>query len=127
MVKAGLKNDKINYQVGKNKVFMKEICKQFLERELGKALIEHTIIIQRGIKKSLFRKRVNRIVSARIVTRTFHKLHLQNKLTSVYALKFLKSKQIIVKAFQTFIKAKNLEKQRVLDAENAEKQEYELK
>lgn len=51
MTKSGIKNDKIQYQIGQNKVFMKESCKQILEAMLGKALVEHTIIIQKCIRK----------------------------------------------------------------------------
>ena len=126
-MKVGFKDDKKKYQVGKSKVFMKEECRQVLEVELGRALIEHTIIIQRGMRKSLFRKKINRVISCRFITRSFHKLHLQNKLTALYSLKYLKSKQVIVKAFRRYLKNKREAEFRQIQKENEDKELYDQK
>lgn len=127
MAKVGFKDNKHKWQIGKSKVFMKEDCRQVLERELGHALIEHTIIIQRCIKKSLFRKRLKRILSCRAISRSFRSISIANKFKVMYATKFLASKQIIVKAVRQYIKNKKLASFRKMEKENKEKYDYEKK
>jgi len=80
--------------------------RQVVERELGNALVEHAIVIQKGIKRYLFRKHMKLVLSCRTVARYFKMIRRQKQLAKTYTEKYIKSKQIIVKSMRGYIKRK---------------------
>jgi hypothetical protein len=70
---------------------------------------------------------MKRILSSRVITRTFRNIRRANKFTVIYATKFLASKKIIVKAMRKYIKNKKFAAVKRLDKENKEKYDYDKK
>jgi myosin heavy subunit len=125
--KLKLKNDYSKWQIGNTKVFMKEEVRQHLESELGNALVEYAVIIQKGIRKHLFRRRMKRVLAWRAVTRSFHKLLNQNYLRNTYALKYWKPRNIIIRNLRRYLKNKNFAYQQRVQKEAEEKKEIDQK
>lgn len=92
---------------------MKEEVRQILERELGNALVDHAVVIQRGIRRYRFRKVLKLTLAARSITRAFKKIQTQTRITEIYATKYYRSKKVIEKAFKNYLlkkREKELEK-----------------
>lgn len=106
---------------------MKEEVRLRLESELGSALVQYAIIIQKGIRKHLFRKRMKRVLACRVVTRTFHKLQNQNKLRTTYALSYWKPRNIIMRNLKRYLRNKNIAYQQRMEKEAEEKREIDRK
>jgi len=127
LVKINFPNDNTKWQIGTSKVFMKEEVRQLLERELGEALVEYAIIIQRGIRKCLFRKKILRTLACRSISRAFSKQLNINRIRETYATKYWKSKNLIVRNFKKFINNKKGAEQKKTEREEEEKRKINQK
>lgn len=122
--KLKLRDRHDKWQIGKTKVFMKEEVRQQLERQLGDALVEHAIVIQRHIRKYLFRTKIRRLLSSRYITRCFRKVGQRKRVDMVYEDR-VKGKRVIVKEFRRYMGRKRQRERLKEMKEDEDRQRYE--